>query len=160
MVINTGCHSNETGGLFTPQCCFSCLLSGFEYMHQADKQLLFGVWRHPAPTKRPTVIMQAVQEMSTPFKDSTLSCGCAPIQMSLDEIVCRGVMDSWGNYSAWGMMIRHCGWTLTHSHSILLSCFDAWYASYQLGRDVLDSLFTLARLVVTAAMLSLTMVNQ
>lgn len=42
----------------------------------------------------PTMIMQAVQEMSTPFKDSTLSCGCAPIQMRLDEIVCSSVMDS------------------------------------------------------------------
>lgn len=59
--------------------------------------------------------MQAVQDMPTPFKDSTLSCDCTSIQMGADEIVCTGVMDSWGNYSAGGMMIRHCGWTLIQS---------------------------------------------
>lgn len=39
-------------------------------------------------------VMQAVQDVPAPFKDPTRSCGCAFIQMSLDEIVCRGLMDS------------------------------------------------------------------
>lgn len=63
--------------------------------------------------------MQAVQDMPAGFTGSTLSCDGASIRMGTDEIVCRGVMDSGGHYSAAGLV------AVLPAVGTLVSCVDA-----------------------------------
>lgn len=66
----------------------------------------FGDTRHPAG---PAVVMPAVQDLPAGFKGPTRSRDGAPARMGSDEIVCGGVMDSRGRYSAAGLMLRFGG---------------------------------------------------